>query len=331
MKFLLSLSPVLLFLYSLYLLESFKLVRSRTIFLCLFWGVAAALISYFVNTLLVRELQLDHISFSKYFAPATEEIIKSLAIVFIIKRKHVGFMVDAAIYGFAAGTGFALAENLFYLTNYGHQAGWMVWMLRGFGTALMHGGCTAIAAMIVINGVLRNRLLIWAIMPGLVAAMLLHAAYNQFWLNAFLQTAFTFTILPIVFTVVFSKGSATLQNWMEIEFSSEVALLLMIRKGQFNVTRPGMYLTSLRKYFSPEMIVDLYNFISLYLELSIMAKTNLMLREVGIESPDREDLQEKLAEWKLLRKQIGTTGELALQPLFRLNQRDLWKLTENIK
>ena len=59
---------------------------------------------------------------------------------------------DAAIYGFAVGTGFALVENVYYLLSLpGAPAA--LWIVRGFGTAVMHGGTTAILAMARANGV----------------------------------------------------------------------------------------------------------------------------------------------------------------------------------
>jgi hypothetical protein len=48
----------------------------------------------------------------------------------------------------------------------------------------------------------------------------------------------------------------------------------MINKGQFRQTRAGQFLASLKERFSPEVIFDMYCFISLYLELSIKAKRN---------------------------------------------------------
>ena len=59
---------------------------------------------------------------------------------------RIGFLVDAAIYGFAVGAGFALAENLYYL-HLAAEAGMGTWIVRGFGTALMHGGTTALFAV----------------------------------------------------------------------------------------------------------------------------------------------------------------------------------------
>ncbi len=52
-------------------------------------------------------------------------------------------MVDAAISGFAVGAGFAVIENLTYIPALS-AAGLLTAAVRGLGTAMMHGGTTAI-------------------------------------------------------------------------------------------------------------------------------------------------------------------------------------------
>jgi RsiW-degrading membrane proteinase PrsW (M82 family) len=328
MKIVFSLLPVLLFLVSLFLLDSFKLVRIKTLILCLIWGMAAAAIAYYVNTFLTNKLSLNFNIFSRYLAPLVEETLKAVIIIYLISRQKIGFSIDAAIYGFAAGTGFALIENLVFLNRLGNDSQMAIWILRGFGTALMHGGCSAIIAMLLMDGIQREKSMIFSIFQGLLAGYLLHSSFNHFFLSPYLQTAIIFTLLPIVFTIVFQKSSNMLQNWLEIEFSNEVEILRMIKLGNFSGTKAGVYLISLKKHFDPEMIFDLYCYISLYLELSIKAKRNMMLKESGLQIIEEHDIMDKLIELKQLRKQIGKVGELAMQPLIRMKHRELWKLNQ---
>lgn len=326
MEIIFSFLPVLSFLLILYLLDSFKLVKSKTLVFCLLWGIAAAFLVYFTNNWLRQMLSLEFEDFSRYVAPLTEEVFKALLVIFLISRKKIGFTVDAAIYGFAAGAGFSLAENVYYFLVMNTETGMMVWLLRGFGTAMMHGGCTALFAMIIMDGINRNKSLLLALVPGLLTAFLIHSVFNHFFLNPFIQTAVTFIVLPLIFVVLFQKSNSMLQNWLEIEFNSEVEMLRMIRQGKISNTKAGNYLISLKQHFAPEMLLDLHCYFSLYLELSIKAKRNLMLKENGFPIIEESDILDKLMEIKLLRKQIGKLGELALQPLVRMNHRELWKL-----
>jgi len=328
MEMIFGILPVCLFLTALYLLDSFKLVRAHLLFFCLLWGMASAMLAYGINTFVVEQFALHPEIFSRYVAPFIEELLKAGIVFFLVARRRIGFAIDAAIYGFAAGAGFSLAENVVYYFQLGSGFPMVVWILRGFGTAIMHGGCSALLAILFIGSIHRNRHAIIAALPGLVIAMVVHSAYNHFILNPFLQTALIITVLPAILVLVFRQSLQLMQNWLEIEFSSEVDMLRMIRQGKFRNSKAGEYLASIREYFAPEMIVDMYCYLGLYLELSVKAKRNMMLKENGLPVMVEPDIKDKLAELNLLRSQIGRLGEMALQPLVRLNHRELWKLNQ---
>ena len=60
---------------------------------------------------------------------------------------RIGYKLDAVISGFAIGAGFSVVENILYLTIYpDYGAG--TWLVRGLGTAVMHGTTLAILAAI---------------------------------------------------------------------------------------------------------------------------------------------------------------------------------------
>jgi len=192
----------------------------------------------------------------------------------------------------------------------------------------MHGGATALLAGILLSGIQRERPAGIAFLAGLLVAILLHSLFNHFLLNAFLQAILLFLLLPMLFYGIFTISTSRLQDWLEIEFSSEIELLRMIRAGKFSGTKSGEFLISLKSHFSPEMIFDLYMYLQLYLDLSIQAKRNLMLRENGFDPIPDPQLHAKLSELSALRKLIGRTGELTIQPLIRMKYRDLWKLNQ---
>lgn len=320
--------PVLIFLGCLFLLDSFKLVKPGLLLACIGWGLISTGIAYIANTGLANHFSLDFETLSRYVAPAAEEIIKAGIIFALIARKQIGFMVDAAIYGFAVGTGFALAENSWYYWQLGHDFDTILAIVRGFGTAIMHGGTVAICAIILIEGVQRSATFITGAAAGLLAAILLHALFNQFMVNPLIQTLLIITLLPLVFYIVFMKSTSHLQKWLEVEFSNEIDMLRMIRKGRLKDSKAGNYLSSLKEHFDPVVLVDMYCYFSLYLELSVKAKRNLLLKESGIPLIIEPDIKEKLAEIKALRKKIGKAGEMALMPLVRMQHRELWKLNQ---
>lgn len=325
MELALSITPVIFFLVFLFLLDSFKLVIYKLLIMAVFWGAISAFIAYFVNTFLLEYGQLNFEILSQYLAPASEEILKSAFIFFIIGKKQVGFLIDAAIYGFAIGTGFSLVENIFYLHS-ATESNLLIWIIRGFGTALMHGGCTSLLAIILIGAKSREKSGLLSILLAFAIAYIIHSAFNHFYINPIFQTLGVIIVYPIAFISIFKFNENQLQNWLEIEFSSEIELLNMIKKGEFRSTRAGEYLTSLKSRFSGETILDMYCYIQIYLDLSVKAKRNLMLKENGFPLFVEDDIVVKLAELEALKKRIGKVGEITLSPLIRMNYRDLWKL-----
>ena len=325
MSILVTLFPVLLFLLFLFFLDSYKLVRGNILIICLLWGATSAALAYLSNTFVLQRIHLDDQYLLRYVFPVIEEIIKSLFVLFLIFRKKTGFMIDAAIYGFAIGTGFALIENIFYLHTY-EDSGILTWLLRGLGTAIMHGGCTAVFSVIVIGGKSRGDLRLKTYLPAYLSIFMIHSAFNHFLVHPLFQTIGILILLPVFFILIFEYNEKQLQNWLELEFSSEIDLLSSMKEGRFSQTKSGAYLQSIRDRFQPETMVDMYCYLRTYLDLSIKAKRNLMLRETGLPIILEEDISDKLQELKILKKNIGKIGEMALSPLIRINYRDIWKL-----
>jgi RsiW-degrading membrane proteinase PrsW (M82 family) len=147
MHALIALAPGLIFLVALWLMDSFRLVRPLSISLALLYGAVAALGCEALHGWLMPVAGLDPTTFSRYVAPLTEEAAKAAFVGYLIARGRVGFLVDAAVQGFAIGTGFAIVENATYLRDFG-DAPLMLWAVRGLGTGVLHGATTALAAII---------------------------------------------------------------------------------------------------------------------------------------------------------------------------------------
>ena len=322
---LITIIPVIIFLLILLLLDSFKLVRLSVIGFTFASGGTVALISLIISIYL-QNSGLDFTYYSKYIAPLVEETLKSLVILFLIKRHRIGFLIDAGIYGFAVGAGFATVENIYYLFSVtDHNI--LIWILRGIGTSLMHCGITSLFAIIVIGTVNREKEIMYGIFAGIFISVTIHSMYNHFYIQPVIQSLLILITIPTTLIIVFLVNEKQLQKWLEVEFFSEAELLVMIRKGKLLSTKPGMYLSSLKKHFPAEVIIDMYCFIELYLELSIAFKRNLILKEVEMPVIKDESKTDKLKELKHLNKTIGKSGLLALSPLVKINQRNLWKLS----
>jgi RsiW-degrading membrane proteinase PrsW (M82 family) len=318
--------PVFLFLGALVVIDSYKLVALRAILLAIIAGMLAALVSYAVNGFLQPGLTLDFRNYSRYVAPIVEETLKALFVVYLLRGNKIGFVVDAAIQGFAIGTGFALVENLYYL-ELQPDAGALTWAARGVGTAIMHGGTTAIVAMVSRtlqsrSGDFRLRMLL----PGLGIAVILHSLYNHFLLHPLLATALIALAVPALSVAIFERSERETTAWLGAGFDTDQELLRAVRSGTLSTTPAGRYLTTVRSRFAPEEIVDMMCLLRLRGELAIRAKGILLMREAGFEAPPDPGVKAKFDELRYLEKSIGKTGLLALRPFLHTSTRDLWQL-----
>ncbi len=321
-----ALLPVLLFLAALRLLDSFKLVPLRMVAGTLVAGGAAAGISYFINTFMVQHFPEHQEQYLRLAAPVVEELAKSGYWIFLISTSRVAFMVDSAICGFGIGAGFAVVENIFFLQVLAGR-GLGLWILRGFGTAVMHGGVAAIGALVSVYLFERRQ---WRgvrqFAPGLTAAILVHSFFNQGLLSPEESTVVVVFGLPVIFAVVFYISERSLRAWMTGKLDQDIEMLAMIASGEFKQTPQGAYLMSLNDAFPGEVRGDMLTLLHLTIELSARAKGDLMLREAGIEVPADPDLESRFRELRYLEKSIGPTGMLAVRPLLKTTPRDLWEM-----
>jgi RsiW-degrading membrane proteinase PrsW (M82 family) len=325
-KITVSLFPVFFFLLVLILLDSFKIVKVRSVIVALVVGSIAALLSLIINTRMLNIIQFEIQIYSRYIAPLIEEALKGLFIVYLIKSKKIGFMVDAAIFGFAIGAGFAFVENVYYLQTL-QSSNILIWIIRGFGTAVMHGGTTAIFA--IMTKALMDRYsseVFYFFIPSLLVAIFVHSFFNHFVLPPVMMTLAQLVLLPVLITIIFKQSEKVLREWLEIGFESDVWLLEYINTGNLSETKIGRYLHSLKDKFSGEIVADMLCLLRLHLELAVRAKGILLMKEAGFKSQVDPELKQKFAELKYLEKSIGKTGKLALSPILHTTSQDLWQM-----
>jgi len=319
----LALLPVLVFLAALVWLDSFRLVRKRRVLLGLGAGALGALLSYVFNTVMLDLTGLPMMTFAVVVAPLVEEAVKGLWVAWQIRRRQVGFLIDAAILGFATGAGFAIVENLYYLRNLG-EVPLLVWVVRGLGTALMHGGTTAILA-VYLQGWYGRRRFGPAWLGAVLLAAGLHAAFNRFMTAPLLATAILIVVLPVIMMLVYRRGERRLRVWLGRGFDRDCELLSLINQGQVRGSPLGRYLLSLREHFRADTVADMLCLLRLQVELAIRAKGGLILREQGLEPAPDPHLAGKLDELRWLETSVGRTGLLAMRPICHWRASDQWQ------
>jgi hypothetical protein len=263
--------------------------------------------------------------YPRTLAPFVEEPAKAAFPLVLIRHRRVGFMLDAAIIGFAVGTGFAVTENMFYWFN--KEMLLDAWLIRGAGTAVMHGGAVALFGIVTkLLSERRNTVRFLIFVPGLLVAAAVHLFFNNFFLSARLTTLAILLILPLILVGAYFFSERALERWLGRGFDMDMELMRLLKSGQFPQSPIGRYLESLRTGLPGRVVADMLCYLRLHTELSIRAKGILLLRKTGLPVSRDPEIAEKFAELVYLEKSIGRLGKLALQPFLHRSDRDLWQL-----
>ena len=319
-----ALAPVSCLLGLLMLMDSFKLVPMRFVVQALAGGALAALAALALHLQMIDGLGVPIPVVTRVTAPIVEELLKLGFVIYAVRFRRVGFPVDAAIVGFAIGTGFALVENTYYLLAL-RSPGVLLWLVRGFGAAILHGATTAIAGIITQELSARRHGQGWRVfVPGAIAAIIVHAIYNQFVFPPVVATLLLLIVFPPLLLGIFSRSERATREWMSDGLDLDVELLKLVLSENFGQTRLGAYLNELRSRFPGPVVADMFCLMRVELELGIRAKGMLMARDAGLDVPLDDEVHAALAEVRYLEKAIGPTGMLALTPLQVSSERDAW-------
>jgi hypothetical protein len=310
------------------LIDTYQLLALRRVLRSVAVGCVVALVCYGLNTSLYWLGIVSPTWWARFGAPVLEELAKGLYVTWLLRSNRVGFMVDSAIAGFAVGAGFAVLENLTYVPDLSASA-LAASAVRGLGTAMMHGGTTAIFGAVSSSlSEIRGSRSALVFLPGWAIAILIHELYNQPLLSPVIAAAVVLVTLPVVIALIFWRSEKALENWLGTKLDKDIDLLQMISTGTFNTSHAGSYLRSLESTFTAEILGDMLCYVQLTLELSARAKGDLLRREMGFPVTADPELPGQLKELIWLESRIGRAGKMALAPLLGQSRRDIWEMQQ---
>src|SRR3954453_21523442 len=236
----LALVPVLILLTVFVWLDAFKLMRLREILLLLILGGVCALAAYPVAGRFLDTLPIGFNSYSRFVAPWIEEAVKALAIILLFRLNRIGYKLDAVLPGFAIGAGFSVLENIIYLLRF-PDFGAGTWIVRGLGTAIMHGATLALLAAIAHEFAERETreaasdfdFRFWWFLPGYGIAVAMHLAFNQFPDRPLIAMLGAITVAPLALIAIFHFGTREAERWLVTEMAEHHAALAALRNGRW--------------------------------------------------------------------------------------------------
>jgi hypothetical protein len=221
-----------------------------------------------------------------------------------------------------------MAENA-YLLHVFTQANISVWIFRGLGTAMMHGGTTAIFAVMAQTLIeKRPQLGPLDVLPGLALAILLHAAFNFYPHQIVLSTISSFIVLPVILLMIFAKSEEQIHTWLLTDYETHQHLLFEIESGEFKNDEAGRFISNLASKFSGSDAEDMFNYVKLHTELVLRAESIDLDEERGGHVILTRADDSKFHRLHALEKKIGATALAALRPHLKFSRKELFELNE---
>lgn len=330
----------LVFLYVIYALDLYSSGSFRTVVICFVWGVVAFGLAYVLNTTIMTSVLQDRLGMYRaeamttivvLVAPIVEEIVKSLILIYFGRRPDFTYFVDGAIYGFAAGIGFSVLENLFYLSQPGSQGqGTLLAVSRSFSTCLMHGSASALVGVSI--GRFRyghgwTRLL--SAILGWAAAIALHSGFNrvvEFWEgSAFLLGAIGLGVGGVVLIALFIRwGLVEERRWIEETLGMELRVTSKEKALVRELSSVQELLRPIEERFGREKTMEVEDFLLKQAQLGIKRKSSQMLTDPRMKAQVEAQITALKEEMESLRRKVGLYVMTYVRSIFPPESMLLW-------
>ena len=322
---------VLLFVFD--RLDAFNLINLRDISLLLGAGGLIAAASFLVNWRVMDGFPIGFSSFSRYIAPPIEESLKAAPILALFYYNRIGFKLDAAIAGFAVGAGFSMVENLWYLFTL-TDANVSAWLVRGFGTAVMHGGATALFAVISHEMTERQAEAVAThyrfnpvlFLPGLAVAIVAHSFFNHFPGQPLAIMALTLLLAPATLFLTLARSDSATQKWLKADADAHHGALEDIRAGRFAQSEAAQAIRQLASRVSGVSEAELLAYVELKTELVLRAEQLILASQSGEQPEIGEAEREKCGQLDALERRLGRSVVAAIDQRLRFTRNDIWEL-----
>ena len=329
-----ALVPVLLMLVLFIWLDVFKLMTLWETVGLLVLGALTAGAAYPISGTFLDALPLGFSNYSRFVAPWLEELVKGLAVVGLFWFNRIGYKLDAVISGFAIGAGFSVIENIIYLTRFPELTA-NVWMVRGLGTAIMHGTTCAVLAATAHEFAERETRgavaefdfsLLWFI-PGYLIAVAIHTAFNQFPDKPLLAMIGILAVAPFVIMAIFRFGAVEAQQWLNEERAETRAALEAWEAGKYPDDESGKKIAALVKRSDDKTGSRMREYCQLLTWLVLQAEDTL---HDQVEDTEKLHIVGKQAFERLdsLKRELGKTNVATLRALLPFSRNDYWEISE---
>lgn len=330
-----------LFLYLVRSLDLYGTGSPRAIALSFSWGAASVFIVLLGYRLIRDPLPLlpmpllDETSVMLFVAPVLEETVKALVLLYLIRRPTFTYFVDGAVYGFAAGIGFAVLENYLYIFQ-SVEIGLGTALGRVISTNLMHASAGAVVGIALgFSRFRRFRGRAFYLLAGLSLAILLHAAFNRLIAASGESQLFLYAVgvglCGVAFTALaIRRGLATEKAWISETLGKANRVTPSESAALRRLDHADALLNPLITLFGKQKARQIEALLLLQAQLGILRKT----RERSRHRPHTvrqltREIDRKQASMEAVRRAIGAYTMASLRILFPVEGSPIWQRLED--
>lgn len=316
----------------LFILRKFDLHRTAKFgrnILTLAFGIGGFFLAVQVNEGVQRLGWVTYDQVVRFTAPFAEEILKSLILLYLVSRADFNYVVDGALYGFGAGIGFAVIENIQYVTDDRFvNSALLVAILRVFSTNLMHATGSGLigTALAYHRGEKVKSRSIWIVLGGYLIAIAFHLVFNNMVSSGvliFIAIAYGVVGAVLIWYII-RRGMSTQREWVS-QLGAEDRVSQQETRAVTSIDKVvDMLIKPFQEKFGDEKVPLVRGM--LYTQIEIGIKRKLV---ESTPSPTKkrelEDIIKKLGtDMEALRRQIGTYHMMFVRTVYLDQSFQVW-------
>jgi len=334
LAYLIAILIPLLALALIYKFDLYKTGQFQTILLCGAAGVMAVAAAGFFNGTIIRQGWMERINVIRYAAPIIEEILKGLVLWILVRRPKFTYFVEGAVYGFAAGIGFAIVENFQYIAK--PETGVILAISRVISTNLIHA--TTCGLLGIALGIARFEPLPRRLLPslgGLLVAMLLHIGFNNMVTRVsggllLVYAAASGVSGAALIAYAIRKGLKEEQDWIKEKLGMTDRVTGQESKIVQNVENMKDFLKPLEERYGKKEAAKVEKLITIQARMGIQRKLLEKHTDEKMKRSVEEQINQLREEMEKVRKELGTYAMLQLRHTLPEEGSPLWGRLESV-
>lgn len=299
----------------------------RLILVSLCWGIFAYLLASWANSALQTFGKIDRETVNRFIAPVLEEILKGMILLYLIRLSKFTYSIDGALYGFAAGIGFAIFENFEFILNNPSMA-IPIAVGRVLSADMVHASSSAIIGITAWIFFLRRNWWRWLVLAfGLSLGIGQHMFFNIAVDSAVSPLiAIGTVILGIVIVFVsIQQGKRQARKWIK----EKLGLDDRITRGEVamvdRIANPDEFLLPVLERFGPKTASQVEKLLYLQARLGIKRKTlDSFKNNISLRDAMQTEVNKINVEIDEVRHAIGIYPMLFVRRLFTDEIASVW-------